>query len=83
MPARTVGCIPWGGLLPGTSIPQGGGGVHRESQESPRAFFAILYKYGYDGYLSNEPHSPTWTGEKGEKGLKYTIKYIRGLMILD
>lgn len=48
-----------------------------------RAFFAILYKYGYDGYLAIEPHSMTWTGEKGEKGLKYTIKYIRDLMILD
>lgn len=48
-----------------------------------RAFFAILYKYGYDGYLSIEPHSPTWQGEKGELGLKYTIKYIRDLMILD
>lgn len=48
-----------------------------------RAFFAILYKYDYNGYLSIEPHSSTWTGEKGEKGLKYTIKYIRDLMILD
>lgn len=48
-----------------------------------RAFFAILYKYGYDGYLSIEPHSATWLGEKGEKGVKYTIKYIRDLMILD
>ena len=48
-----------------------------------RAFFAILYKYGYDGYLAIEPHSPTWQGEKGELGLKYTIKYIRDLMILD
>ncbi len=48
-----------------------------------RAFFAILYKYGYDGYLAIEPHSQTWQGEKGEKGLKYTIKYIRDLMILD
>ena len=48
-----------------------------------RAFFAILYKYGYDGYLSIEPHSPTWQGEKGELGLKYTIKSIRDLMILD
>ena len=48
-----------------------------------RAFFAILYKYGYDGYLAIEPHSPTWQGVKGEKGLKYTIKYIRDLMILD
>ena len=48
-----------------------------------RAFFAILYKYGYDGYLAIEPHSATWQGEKGEKGVKYTIKYIRDLMILD
>lgn len=48
-----------------------------------RAFFAILYKYGYDGYLAIEPHSRTWQGEKGEKGVRYTIKYIRDLMILD
>lgn len=48
-----------------------------------RAFFAILYKYGYDGYLAIEPHSQTWQGDKGEKGVKYTIKYIRDLMILD
>lgn len=48
-----------------------------------RAFFGILYKHGYDGYLSIEPHSQTWQGEKGQKGLKYTIKYIRDLMILD
>ena len=48
-----------------------------------RAFFAILYKYGYDGYLAIEPHSPTWMGEKGDKGVRYTIKYIRDLMILD
>ena len=46
-----------------------------------RAFFAILYKYGYDGYLSIEPHSPTWQGELGQKGLRYTIKYIRDLML--
>ncbi len=48
-----------------------------------RAFFPILYKYGYDGYLAIEPHSATWRGDKGEKGVKYTIKYIRDLMILD
>lgn len=46
-----------------------------------RAFFAILYKYGYDGYLAIEPHSATWQGEKGEKGVQYTIKYIRDLML--
>lgn len=48
-----------------------------------RGFFAALYQHGYDGYLSIEPHSATWLGDKGEKGLKYTIKYIRDLMILD
>lgn len=48
-----------------------------------RAFFGILYKHGYDGYLAIEPHSMTWQGDKGEKGVKYTIKYIRDLMILD
>lgn len=46
-----------------------------------RAFFAILYKYGYDGYLAIEPHSATWQGEKGDKGVQYTIKYIRDLML--
>ncbi len=45
-----------------------------------RAFFGILYKYGYDGYLSIEPHSRTWQGNKGEWGVKYTIRYIRDLM---
>ena len=46
-----------------------------------RAFFAALYQHQYDGYLSIEPHSRTWQGEIGEKGLKYTIKYIRDLML--
>lgn len=46
-----------------------------------RAFFAALYQHDYDGYLSIEPHSRTWQGEKGEKGVKYTIKYIRDLML--
>ncbi len=49
-----------------------------------RAFFAVLYMHDYDGYLAIEPHSQTWRGgEKGERGIKYTIKYIRDLMILD
>ena len=45
-----------------------------------RAFFGILYKHGYDGDLSIEPHSRTWFGEKGDWGVKYTIRYIRDLM---
>jgi Sugar phosphate isomerases/epimerases len=46
-----------------------------------RGFFAVLYKYDYDGYLAIEPHSMTWQGEKGDKGIQYTVKYIRDLMI--
>lgn len=46
-----------------------------------RAFFAALYQHGYNGDLSIEPHSRTWRGELGEKGVKYTIKYIRDLML--
>ena len=45
-----------------------------------RAFFGVLYKHGYNGDLSIEPHSRTWMGEKGEWGVKYTIRYIRDLM---
>lgn len=45
------------------------------------AFMAILYKSGYDGQLSIEPHSRTWRGELGDKGVKFTIRYMRGLML--
>lgn len=45
-----------------------------------RAFFGVLYKYDFDGYCSIEPHSPSWNGEKGDWGVKYTINYIRSLM---
>ena len=44
------------------------------------AFFAVLYKHGYDGCLAIEPHSRTWFGEKGDWGVEYTIQYIRSLM---
>lgn len=44
------------------------------------AFFAILYKNQYDGLLSIEPHSRTWSGSLGDIGLKYTINYIKNLM---
>ena len=44
------------------------------------AFFAILYKNHYDGLLSIEPHSRTWSGELGDIGLKYTIDYMKKYM---
>lgn len=45
------------------------------------AIFALLYKHGYDKTLSIEPHSATWQGELGEKGICYTIDFIRRMML--
>ena len=39
--------------------------------------FAILYAHDYDGNLSIEPHSSVWQGEMGERGIDYTIGFIR------
>ncbi len=47
------------------------------------AFFSILYKNHYQGMLSIEPHSATWQGELGEKGIKYTIEYMNKLLFND
>jgi len=46
-----------------------------------RSIFAILYKHGYDGGLSIEPHSETWRGELGERGVDFTINYIRPFLL--
>lgn len=45
------------------------------------SFMAILYARGYDGNLSIEPHSENWRGDLGERGIDYTIRFMRGLMI--
>lgn len=50
-------------------------------QTNWRAFISILYTKGYDGHLSIEPHSEYWKNEIGEKGIDYTIKYIRSIML--
>lgn len=44
------------------------------------AFMAVLYKIGYSNGISIEPHSSTWRGELGEKGVDYTIGYIRKMI---
>ncbi len=44
------------------------------------SFMSILYKKAYRGGLSIEPHSETWKDDLGEKGLDFTIKYIKELM---
>lgn len=45
------------------------------------SFLAILYAKGYDKRLSIEPHSQNWKGELGEKGIAYTIRYFRNLLL--
>lgn len=45
------------------------------------AFMSLLYAHGYNGNLSIEPHSSVWTGELGEKGVDFTIQYMRKLML--
>lgn len=46
-----------------------------------RAFMGLLHAVGYEGGLSIEPHSETWSGEKGARGVDFTIQYISGLMV--
>lgn len=43
-------------------------------------FMAILYGKGYQGGLSIEPHSHVWQGELGDKGVQFTIDYMRKLI---
>ncbi len=45
------------------------------------AILGMLYKAGFDKTLSIEPHSATWKDDLGERGLDYTIRYIRSLMV--
>ncbi|MDQ0341405.1 hypothetical protein ACFFF5_05115 [Lederbergia wuyishanensis] len=42
---------------------------------------AILYAKGYDGVLSIEPHSHNWEGELGERGIDYTVEFMKALVI--
>ena len=45
------------------------------------AFLAILHAKGYDRALSIEPHSANWKDELGERGIDYTIRYFRNLLL--
>ncbi|MBR2460800.1 MAG: sugar phosphate isomerase/epimerase [Clostridia bacterium] len=40
------------------------------------AIFAILYSRKYNGDLSIEPHSATWSGELGQAGVEFTARFI-------
>ncbi|MCL7748469.1 sugar phosphate isomerase/epimerase family protein [Halalkalibacter alkaliphilus] len=46
-----------------------------------KTFLSLLRVKGYDGGLSIEPHSLIWTGELGEKGVNYTISYMKNLLV--
>lgn len=45
------------------------------------SLFATLYAVGYQGNLSIEPHSTVWTGELGDKGLDYTVRYMQNFLL--
>ena len=45
------------------------------------SFMSILYGLGYDGGLSIEPESAYWHGELSDRGVDYTIRYFRNMMI--
>lgn len=44
------------------------------------AFMSILYANNYEGNLSIEPHSGNWLGERGEKGVDFTVQFIKQLL---
>ncbi len=45
------------------------------------AFLSVLYAHRYEGVLSIEPHSANWSGDLGEKGIDFTIHYMRQLLL--
>ena len=44
------------------------------------SIMAILYAKKYEGGLSIEPHSAVWTGELGDKGVEFTVAYMKRLL---
>ncbi|WP_256758101.1 sugar phosphate isomerase/epimerase [Cohnella sp. WQ 127256] len=44
------------------------------------AFFSLLRAKGYSGGLSIEPHSQVWSGELGQQGIDYTVRYMNELL---
>lgn len=45
------------------------------------AFIALLYAKGYTETLSLEPHSFIWLNEMGEAGIRYSVEYLKKLLI--
>ncbi|SEO13589.1 sugar phosphate isomerase/epimerase [Paenibacillus sp. OV219] len=44
-------------------------------------FMAVLYGKGYEGGLSIEPHSDVWNGDLGDRGVQFTIEYMRKMIL--
>jgi len=45
-----------------------------------QAVMGLLYYFKYEGGLSIEPHSKTWTDELGEFNVKYSINYFKPMI---
>ncbi len=43
--------------------------------------FVLLYKHGYQGGLSIEPHSGVWQGALGDAGVKFTVDFLRRYLV--
>lgn len=46
------------------------------------ALLSVLRYHKYEGMLSIEPHSATWQGELGDRGVKFTIDYFKKLLFI-
>lgn len=46
-----------------------------------RSIFAILYRYGYDGAISIEPHSKTWMGKLYYAGIRFSKRFLEQFII--
>jgi len=46
------------------------------------ALMSVLRYHKYEGMLSIEPHSETWQGELGKKGVMFTIEYFKKLLFI-
>ena len=46
-----------------------------------KSFLGILRARGFDGTMSLEPHGSVWTGEREAAGVRYSVKYMRDLMV--
>ena len=64
-------------LIDGERFDDPPAGLDRISWEP---LMAVLYQKQYKEGLSIEPHSKTWRDELGEKGVDFTIQYMRKLL---